>query len=287
MIMDGFNYLAFETPIGVPVNKENIRQVTDQEIRESGILQVVSEVADLLRQKYLERASHAKPKEINIYQRVYRDLVAGVMDRMVESLSSASSPDAGYDEMVDYLSCHAYGGVAKYEFFEDAVSVTLHDLVVTLQSDGEMGVSEVAPPGKYNFGFKWYSGAGLPHLKAVVLLDAVMDGLKDHLASIVLEVESACKAQDIYQAFADNVARSLTGRYSGPTKVSHKPNRMSVHFYLSETEKAFITFYKDQMPWVLPEPPVDPESLRETCMQESSPFFIVSLSKKDRRHLKK
>ena len=32
--------------------------------------------------------------------------------------------------------------------------------------------------------------------------------------------------------------------------------------------------------------PTDPQSLRKTCQEEGSPFFIVSLSKRDRRNLK-
>ena len=51
-------------------------------------------------------------------------------------------------------------------------------------------------------------------------------------------------------------------------------------------EKAVITLFQEQMPWTLPDPPTDPQSLRKTCQEEGSPFFIVSLSKRDRRNLK-
>jgi hypothetical protein len=36
----------------------------------------------------------------------------------------------------------------------------------------------VPTPGKYNFGFKWFNNAKLHHLRAIVLLDAVIDELK-------------------------------------------------------------------------------------------------------------
>ena len=50
-------------------------------------------------------------------------------------------------------------------------------------------------------------------------------------------------------------------------------------------EKAVITLFQEQMPWTLPDPPTDPQTLRKTCQEEGSPFFIVSLSKRDHRNL--
>ena len=51
-------------------------------------------------------------------------------------------------------------------------------------------------------------------------------------------------------------------------------------------EKAVITLFQEQMPWTLPDPPTDPQSLRKTCQEEGSPFFIVTLGKRDRKRLK-
>jgi len=94
------------------------------------------------------------------------------------------------------------------------------------------------------------------------------------------------QAQEIYLNYAGIVADSMTSQYKGQSRVSHKGNRTTLHFYLSDMEKAVITFFQEQMPWTLPDPPTDPQSLRKTCQEEGSPFFIVSLSKRDHRNLK-
>ena len=93
--------------------------------------------------------------------------------------------------------------------------------------------------------------------------------------------------QGIYQEYAALAAASLISKYQGKTRISQKGNRITVNFYLSDSEKAFITFFRDNMPWNIPDPPENSESLRMICSQKNSPFIIVSLSKQDRRYLKK
>ena len=107
----------------------------------------------------------------------------------------------------------------------------------------------------------------------------------EEIQKLMLEIKSLRQAQEIYLDYAGIVAETMTGLYQGKTRVSHKGNRTTLHFYLSDTEKAVITFFQEKMPWSMPEPPTDPESLRKACQEEGSPFFIVSLSKRDRRNL--
>lgn len=274
-------------PQKISVSQEHLRYVTEEEIQDSGIRLVISEVAEEIRQKYISKVLGTDKGNTNIQRSAYRDFISRVLDKTVENFSSVPLPDMSYDEIVDYMSFYAWGGMVKYEYYEEAIAVTLHNMDVTIQSDDNIGISEVSTPGKYNFGFKWFNNTKQHHLRAIVLLDAVIDELKIRLDPIMIEVEAAYKAEQIYLAYANKFACSLTEKYSGETMISHKPNRMTIHFYLSGKEKAIITFYKDKMPWPLLEPPTDPDSLRGICSQKNSPFIIVSLSKQDRRYLKK
>ena len=112
------------------------------------------------------------------------------------------------------------------------------------------------------------------------------DMLHEIVQKLLLETKSLLQAQEVYLNYAGMVADAMTGQYQGKTRISHKGNRTSIHFYLSDTDKAVISFFQEKMPWTLPDPPTDPESLRKTCQEEGSPFFIASLSKCDRRILK-
>ena len=131
-----------------------------------------------------------------------------------------------------------------------------------------------------------YSYEDTSYLKAILLLDAARDELMVMLQKLLLEIKSMLSAQEIYLNYARIVADTMTSQYRGKTRVSHKGNRTTLHFYLSDTEKAVITFFQKQMPWTMPEPPTNPDSLREACKEEGSPFFIVSLGKRDRNRLK-
>jgi hypothetical protein len=110
--------------------------------------------------------------------------------------------------------------------------------------------------------------------------------LIDKTQKLLLEIKSLLQAQEIYLNYAAIVADTLTSQYQGQKRVSHKGNRTTLHFYLSDTEKAVLTLFQEKMPWTLPDPPTDPQSLRKTCQEEGSPFFIVTLGKRDRKRLK-
>jgi hypothetical protein len=124
------------------------------------------------------------------------------------------------------------------------------------------------------------------YIRPILLLDASSDLLLDKIQKLMLEIKSLRQAQEIYLNYAGIVAEILTSQYQGQTRVSHKGNRTTVHFYLSDTEKAVLTLFQEKMPWTLPDPPTDPQSLRKTCQEEGSPFFIVTLGKRDRKRLK-
>ena len=124
------------------------------------------------------------------------------------------------------------------------------------------------------------------YLRPILLLDASSDVLLGMIQKLMLEIKSFLQAQEIYLNYAGIVAETMTSQYQGNARVSHKGNRTTLHFYLSDTEKTVITFFREQMPWTLPDPPTDPQSLRKTCQEEGSPYFIVALSKRDRRILR-
>lgn len=287
MIIDDFTRTGWASSRKVPVAHENLKEVTDQEIMDSGILLAISEVTEYIRQKYLDKAMDIKPWDTDIRHMAYKEFASCVLDKAVENLSYDPMPHMSYEDVVDFLSCYAYRGIVKREYFEETTTVALHNMEATVNSEGVVSISDESVWGKSGFRFKSFRDVTQHHIRAIVLLDAVMDDLNDRLDSIMLQVEAVYKSQCIYLTFAAQVAGFLTEKYSGKTKVCYKPNRMTVHFYLSEKDKAFITFFRDDIPWTIPEPPTDPESLRMICSHKNSPFTIVSLSYNDRRYLKK
>jgi hypothetical protein len=287
IIIDDFNRFGWASSLEVPVAHENLKEVTDREIQDSGILLAISDVAEYIRQKYIDKAMDIKPWDSDVRNMAYKDFVSCVLDRAVESYWSIPVPQMSSEEVVDFLSCYAYRGIVKRESFVETFTVSLHNMEATVNSEGVVSISVVSVLGKSAFRFKSFRNVTQHHLRAIALLDAVMDDLNHRLDSIMLQVEAVYKSQCIYLTFADHVAGFLTEKYSGKTKVCYKPNRMTVHFYLSEKDKAFITFFRDDIPWTIPEPPTDPESLRMICSHKNTPFTIVSLSNNDRRYLKK
>ena len=123
-------------------------------------------------------------------------------------------------------------------------------------------------------------------LYALFLVDAAHRLIDLAVEPIILELDSFYLSQEIYFSALPYIIDPFVAQYAGVVKVTSRGNRCTVNFYLSDTEKAFITFFRDRMPWDIPAAPTDPESLRAECAKKESPFTIVGLSKSDRRFLK-
>ena len=242
------------------------------EVRSSGIMEIMTEVFSELRKEYLEG-----PLTTDTYvppyleRKLYDEAVSRILDRArsLKNVKGASSMD--YMEVVGalrpYATCirHEKTPLDKY------VYIFLRNLLIFV-CPNHSRVLILGENGNPIFTYEDTS-----YIRPIILLDASSD---------LLEIRSLLQAQEIYLNYAAIVADSMTSQYKGQSRVSHKGNRTTLHFYLSDTEKAVITFFQEQMPWTLPDPPTDPQSLRKTCQEEGSPFFIVSLSKRDRRNLK-
>ena len=251
------------------------------EVCSSGILEIMDEVFKELHKEQVEG-----PLPTDTYvppyleRKLYEEAVSRILDRSrsLKNVKGASLMD--YMEVVDalrpYATCirHEKTPLDKY------VYIFLQNLQVFVCPNHRRVLI---------LGENWnpiFTYEDTSYIRPILLLDASSDLLLDKIQKLMLEIKSLRQAQEIYLNYAGIVAETLTSKYQGKTRVSHKGNRTSLHFYLSDTEKAVITFFQEQMPWTLPDSPTDSQSLRKTCQEEGSPFFIVSLSKRDRRNLK-
>ena len=255
--------------------------LSQDEVSSSGILEIMDEVFKELHKEQVEG-----PLTTDTYvppyleRKLYDEAVSRILDRArsLKNVKGASSMD--YMEVVEalrpYATCirHEKTPLDKY------VYIFLQNLQLFVCPNHRRVLI---------LGENWnpiFTYEDTSYLRPILLLDASSDLLLDKIQKLMLEIKSLRQAQEIYLNYAGIVADSMTSQYKGQSRVSHKGNRTTLHFYLSDTEKAVITFFQEQMPWTLPDPPTDPQSLRKTCQEEGSPFFIVSLSKRDHRNLK-
>ena len=187
------------------------------------------------------------------------------------------------EKVVENLSRYAVGPIIEHRYFGVSTEIPLNLFSANVTG----GCLTVTFDTGFSHISRRYTDLTTIHVMGVLLVDAARDLLMEQRDSIALEVESIQKAQKIYQEYAALAAASLASKYQGKTRISQKGNRITVNFYLSDSEKAFITFFRDNMPWNIPDSPENPESLRMICSQKNSPFIIVSLSKQDCRYLKK
>ena len=214
---------------------------------------------------------------------LYEKAVSRILDSAKSLYGVKGESNMNYEALMGSLRPYATGIQTEeysYGAYGTVCYIFLRKLTVLVLAD-DIRVQTVNDQGR-----TIYSYEDTSYLKAILLLDAARDELMVMLQKLLLEIKSMLHAQEIYLNYARIVADTMTSQYQGKTRVSHKGNRTTLHFYLSDTEKAVITFFQKQMPWTMPEPPTNPDSLREACKEEGSPFFIVSLGKRDRNRLK-
>lgn len=265
----------------VDIPAEQIRRLSEADVRASEIPSIIEEAAQVIRERFLEEASHVKSKDYNLHSRVKRQMVELVVDMaMTRASREDDNPRAVVN--VDYLSRYGCGGVWKEVFFgEVSWRVYLQRFKVLARRDYiEIGASYDG------FEHMAYTHITNAKLDALLLVDAAHNLIDLAIAPIILELDSFYLSQEIYFSALPYMIDPFVAQYQGIVKVTGKGNRCTVNFYLSDTEKAFITFFRDRLPWDIPAAPTDPESLRAECAKEESPFTIVGLSKCDRRYLR-
>ena len=260
-----------------------VQSLGQEEIFSSGILEVIAEVGKLLHKEYIDVPLTTDTYRPFLESELYEKAVSRILDSAKSLDGVKGESNMNYEAVIGSLRPYATGIQTEeypYGAYVTACYIFLRKLTVLVLAD-DIRVQTINDQGR-----TIYSYEDTSYLKAILLLDAARDELMVMLQKLLLEIKSMLSAQEIYLNYARIVADTMTGSYQGKTRVSHKGNRTTLHFYLSDTEKAVITFFQEQMPWTLPDPPTDPQSLRKTCQEEGSPFFIVSLSKRDRRNLK-
>ena len=250
------------------------------EVRISGIMEIMTEVFNELRKEYLEGPLTTDTYRPLLEREVYEKAVSKILDRSRPLKDAKAMSSMDYKEVVDILRPYATTICTEEYHWGTVVYIILQELRVLVNSND----NRVMIVDDYRRKILEYEDTS--YLRPILLLDALSGALLEMIQKLLLEIKSFLRAQEIYLNYAGIVADSMTSQYKGQSRVSHKGNRTTLHFYLSDTEKAVITFFQDQMPWTLPDPPTDPQSLRKTCQEEGSPFFIVSLSKRDHRNLK-
>jgi hypothetical protein len=250
------------------------------EVRSSGIMEIMTEVFSELRKEYLEGPLTTDTYRPLLEREVYEKAVSKILDRSRPLKDAKAMSSMDYKEVVDILRPYSTTIRSEEYHWGTVVYIILQELRVLVNSND----NRVMIVDDHRRKILEYEDTS--YLRPILLLDASSGALLEMIQKLLLEIKSFLQAQEIYLNYAGIVADSMTSQYKGQSRVSHKGNRTTLHFYLSDTEKAVITFFQEQMPWTLPDPPTDPQSLRKTCQEEGSPFFIVSLSKRDHRNLK-
>ena len=281
MILIGDNPEFQAREIIVP--PENKRTISQQQVVDSGLPELIAAVSEEVRKRYITSVSDSMTYEPYISEFIYKDLVLKTLENYISLIKMADCQEMVEEKVVENLSRYAVGPIIEHRYFGVSTEVPLNLFSANVTG----GCLTVTFDTGFSHISRRYTDLTTIHVMGVLLVDAARDLLMEQRDSIALEVESIQKAQKIYQEYAALAAASLVSKYQGKTRISQKGNRITVNFYLSDSEKAFITFFRDNMPWNIPDPPENPESLRMICSQKNSPFIIVSLSKQDRRYLKK
>lgn len=250
------------------------------EVRSSGIMEIITEVFNELHKEYLEGPLPTDTYRPLLEREVYEKAVSKILERSRPLKDDKTESSMDYKEVVDSMRPYATTIRSEEYHWGTIVYIILKELLVLVNSNDNR-VMIVNDCGRNIVVYEDTS-----YLKPILLLDASSDVLLEMIQKLLLEIKSLLQAQEIYLNYAGIVAETLTSQYQGQTRVSHKGNRTTLHFYLSDTEKAVLTLFQEKMPWTLPDPPTDPQSLRKTCQEEGSPFFIVTLGKRDRKRLK-
>ena len=262
---------------------ENKRTMSQQEVVSSGLPELIAAVSEEVRKRYIASVSDSMTYEPYISEFIYKDLVLKTLENYISLIKMADYQEMVEEKVVENLSRYAVGPIIEHRYFGVSTEIPLNLFSANVTG----GCLTVTFDTGFSHISRRYTDLTTIHVMGVLLVDAARDLLMEQRESITLEVASIQKAQGIYQEYAALAAASLISKYQGKTRISQKGNRITVNFYLSDSEKAFITFFRDNMPWNIPDPPENPESLRMICSQKNSPFIIVSLSKQDRRYLKK
>ena len=281
MILIGDNPEFQAREIIVP--PENKRTISQQQVVDSGLPELIAAVSEEVRKRYIASVSDSMTYEPYISEFIYKDLVLKTLENYISLIKMADYQEMVEEKVVENLSRYAVGPIIEHRYFGVSTEIPLNLFSANVTG----GCLTVTFDTGFSHISRRYTDLTTIHVMGVLLVDAARDLLMEQRDSIALEVESIQKAQKIYQEYAVLAAASLASKYQGKTRISQKGNRITVNFYLSNSEKAFITFFRDNMPWNIPDPPENPESLRMICSQKNSPFIIVSLSKQDRRYLKK
>mgnify|MGYP007119859682 FL=1 len=281
MILIGDNPEFQAREIIVP--PENKRTISQQQVVDSGLPELIAAVSEEVRKRYIASVSDSMTYEPYISEFIYKDLVLKTLENYISLIKMADCQEMVEEKVVENLSRYAVGPIIEHRYFGVSTEIPLNLFSANVTG----GCLTVTFDTGFSHISRRYTDLTTIHVMGVLLVDAARDLLMEQRDSIALEVESIQKAQKIYQEYAALAAASLISKYQGKTRISQKGNRITVNFYLSDSEKAFITFFRDNMPWNIPDPPENPESLRMICSQKNSPFIIVSLSKQDRRYLKK
>lgn len=281
MILIGDNPEFQAREIIVP--PENKRTISQQQVVDSGLPELIAAVSEEVRKRYIASVSDSMTYEPYISAFIYKDLVLKTLENYISLIKMADCQEMVEEKVVENLSRYAVGPIIEHRYFGVSTEIPLNLFSANVTG----GCLTVTFDTGFSHRSRRYTDLTTIHVMGVLLVDAARDLLMEQRDSIALEVESIQKAQKIYQEYAALAAASLVSKYQGKTRISQKGNRITVNFYLSDSEKAFITFFRDNMPWNIPDPPENPESLRMICSQKNSPFIIVSLSKQDRRYLKK
>lgn len=265
----------------VDIPGDRKKRITEADLGVSAVPAIIAETAVSVREKFMEEAKHEKCKELYLHNRIRRHMIEAVLENALRRVSHEGD-DMDMRAAADYLTDYGCGGVWDDAHFGiESRDIRLQNFRIYVREDS-LGIA-LTYKGFQHMAFDRVNRAVLD---AILLVDAAHGMIDRALDPIILELDSFYLSQEIFFSTLPYLIDPFVVEYQGVVKVNAKCDRCTVNFYLSDTEKAFITFFRDRMPWDIPAPPTDPQSLRAECAKKESPFTIVGLSKSDRRYLK-
>ena len=215
-----------------------VQSLGQEEIFSSGILEVIAEVGKLLHKEYIDVPLTTDTYRPFLESELYEKAVSRILDSAKSLDGVKGESNMNYEAVIGSLRPYATGIQTEeypYGAYVTVCYIFLRKLTVLVLAD-DIRVQTINDQGR-----TIYSYEDTSYLKAILLLDAARDELMVMLQKLLLEIKSMLSAQEIYLNYARIVADTMTGSYQGKTRVSHKGNRTTLHFYLSDTERERYT----------------------------------------------
>ena len=193
MILIGDNPEFQAREIIVP--PENKRTISQQQVVDSGLPELIAAVSEEVRKRYIASVSDSMTYEPYISEFIYKDLVLKTLENYISLIKMADCQEMVEEKVVENLSRYAVGPIIEHRYFGVSTEIPLNLFSANVTG----GCLTVTFDTGFSHISRRYTDLTTIHVMGVLLVDAARDLLMEQRDSIALEVESIQKAQKIYQ----------------------------------------------------------------------------------------